>query len=82
MKKPKRRNKPHFQFYKDKYLICVYDNEGKLLDVFDNPREMAEAYGKTIDNIYHLLWRLKTGVIKKSHLGIIELVEYNESEDF
>ena len=48
-------------FYRDKYLICLYDDTDMILGVHDNAKEIATTYGVTRDNLYTTLSKIFRG---------------------
>lgn len=67
------------RFYKDKYIIALYDNEDFLYRTFDNVREMSKELNIRENTIFMVLSR-KGGIKINKKLYRLYLIEMNENE--
>lgn len=49
------------RFYKEEYLIAIYDADDNLIDVCDNAKEFADKYKKTLDVANSTITRINKG---------------------
>ena len=47
------------QFYKDKYIIALYDRSDYLRFVFDSPKEIAEFENSDVRNVYSRISKIR-----------------------
>lgn len=52
---PIKRIKQYKKYYKDKYMIALYDMNDNLFVLFDNCHQMSNFLGKTYNDIYRKL---------------------------
>lgn len=45
------------RLYRDRYMLCLYDEDGTLCYEFDNPTEMSKTFNMKKEYIYTILTR-------------------------
>lgn len=60
--------KQHMEFYKNKYLLALYDEKDNLVTVFDNASQLSKWCGLPKEKIWQMIHDHKTGKIKFSEI--------------